>query len=72
VETALIIIQILISMILSLLIFFQARSGGLGSAFGGGSAIIKTRRGVDKLMFNTTIVVAFLFLFISLINVAIK
>jgi preprotein translocase subunit SecG len=42
----------------------QARGSGLGSLFGGsdGGGITKTRRGLEKTLFQITVVLAFLFI----------
>ncbi len=64
------IVQIIISVALIILILMQTKSGGLGSLFGGSdSSIYRTRRGVEKTLFNLTIVVAVLFFVVALINV---
>ena len=47
--------------LMSLLILLQARGASLGAGFGGSSEIHTTRRGVDKSLHQTTIVVAILF-----------
>lgn len=67
----LLILQVVFSLLLAVFILLQARGGGLGSAFGGSATITHTRRGVDKLLFNLTIFLSFLFLLISLLNVAV-
>jgi len=62
---ALQIIQIIISVALVIVIILQARGQGLGSLFGGGDAgmgITKTRRGLEKTLFQITIILAMLFL----------
>ena len=55
-------------------ILLQARGAGLGSVVGGSSAgtVFKTRRGVEKLIFNLTIVFVILFAAISLLSSLIK
>ena len=63
--------QIVISVVLIICILLQARGAGLGSVFGGTGTVFKTRRGIDKLLFNTTIVFAVLFTLISFIAAAI-
>jgi preprotein translocase subunit SecG len=45
-------------------------SGSLGSMFGGGSDIYRTRRGIEKTLFNVTFLLAGLFMFTALITVA--
>ncbi|MCB9438612.1 MAG: preprotein translocase subunit SecG [Anaerolineales bacterium] len=56
-EEALQVIQIIISVGLIALIILQAGGAGLGNLFGGtsGGAIQKTRRGLEKTLFQMTI-----------------
>ncbi|HZC04056.1 MAG TPA: preprotein translocase subunit SecG, partial [Ktedonobacterales bacterium] len=60
------IVQIIIAVALTVAILLQARGAGLGSVFGGTGAVFKTRRGIDRLLFRTTIVLAVLFGVLSL------
>ena len=60
--------QIVISVVLIGVILLQTRNSGLGSSFGGDS-IYKTRRGLDRTLFQMTIVLAILFGLISLASV---
>jgi preprotein translocase subunit SecG len=66
------IIQIVLSTAVIAFILLQVRSAGLGSAFGGTSAgsVFKTRRGVERLVFNITIVFIVLFSLISILSAA--
>lgn len=64
-SNALQIIQVIISLALIIVIILQARGQGLGSLFGGsdaGMGITKTRRGLEKTLFQITIILAALFL----------
>jgi len=64
-KTALQIIQILISVALIAVIILQAKDADIGNLFGGGDAgmgVTKTRRGLEKTLFQITIVLAALFL----------
>ncbi len=63
--------QIIVSIALMISILLQARGASLGSVFGGTGAVFKTRRGIDKLLFNSTIVFALLFTLLSFIAAAI-
>lgn len=67
---ALEIIQIILAIAVILFILLQARGAGLGSIFGGSSAgsVFKTRRGVERLIFNITIIFVVLFALVSLIS----
>ncbi|NPV67902.1 MAG: preprotein translocase subunit SecG [Anaerolineae bacterium] len=70
-KTALQIVQIIISVALIVLIILQAKGSGLGSLFGGeGGAITKTRRGLEKTLFQLTIGLAVAFLTIAIVTVA--
>lgn len=55
------IIQIIISALLIGAILLQARGSGLSSVFGGESTFYHTRRGMEKIIFWTTIILAILF-----------
>lgn len=64
------VVQIIISIALIVLILLQARGSGLGGIFGGtDSSVYRTRRGVEKTLFNLTIAVAVAFFLVALINV---
>ena len=61
--------QIIISVALMVVILMQTKSsGGLGGIFGGDGSLFRTRRGVEKTLFNFTIVLAFAFLLVSLLS----
>jgi preprotein translocase subunit SecG len=66
---ALRVIQIILSVAVILFILLQARSAGLGSIFGGTSAgsVFKTRRGVERLIFNLTVAFVVLFALVSVV-----
>lgn len=66
------IIQIILSVAVIVFILLQARGAGLGSAFGGSSAgsVFKTRRGVERLVFNLTIIFIVLFCLVSVLSAA--
>jgi preprotein translocase subunit SecG len=62
--------QILIAIMLTLVILLQAKGSGIGTALGGGtSSSFRTRRGVEKTLFQLTIVLAIIFLIVSAISV---
>ena len=56
-------IQIILAVVLVGLVLMQYSEAGAGSAFGGGdiSSGVRTRRGPEKVVFYTTILVAILF-----------
>lgn len=63
------VIQIAVSVALIILILIQAKGVGLGRAWGGGGEFYKSRRGVEKVIFNATIGLCSLFLIISVLNI---
>ena len=64
------IIQIIISIALIAIILAQAKGqGGLGGIFGGDSTVYRTRRGVERTLFNVTVGLAVAFFAISLVSV---
>jgi protein translocase SecG subunit len=67
--TILPIIQIILSVTLVVAILLQTSSAGIGGAFGGGDGDVgnHSRRGFEKLLFRSTIVIAIAFALISFI-----
>lgn len=58
---------ILISVLLTLVLLLQSKGSGVGTALGGGSGgSFRTRRGVEKSLFQLTIVLAIVFLAVSI------
>jgi preprotein translocase subunit SecG len=65
--------QIVISVAMTIAVLLQIRSGGLGSVFGGSdSAVYRTRRGIERLLFNITIGLTIAFFVITILNVIIS
>lgn len=64
--------SIIVSILLVGLILLQVRGGGLGSLLGGdpGSSINRTRRGLEKTLYQVTIGLAIAFIAISIISFA--
>lgn len=61
--------QIFVSLSLTVMILLQTPGrGGLGSIFGGGGEFYRSKRGMEKLVFYLTIILATLFLVSSLLN----
>ena len=68
------IVQIILCVAVIIFILLQVRGAGLGSAFGGTSAgsVFKTRRGVERLIFNLTIVFVVLFAVVSVTSALLR
>ncbi len=72
---ALQVIQIILSVAMVVVIILQARGLGLGSLFGGGDAgmgITKTRRGLERTLFQITIILGALFLLNAVIQLMLQ
>lgn len=67
----LVILQIVLAALLIGSILLQNRGAGLGSAWGGSGEMYGTRRGVEKLLFRATIVIAILFFLVSLLSLVV-
>lgn len=64
--------QIIISVALVVVILMQTKSsGGLGGIFGGDGSVFRTRRGVERTLFNFTIVLSVAFLAVSLLSASV-
>ena len=65
----LIIVQIIVSVLLVGAIIIQTKGTGFGRSFGAGSQSF-TRRGLEKLVFRATFVLAGLFILVSILQLA--
>ena len=58
--------QLIVSVALVLSILLQSRGSGLGGTFGGDSAVYRSRRGIERRLWQFTIVLIALFSLFSL------
>ena len=66
-NTAVSIAMILISVVLILVILMQSKGSGFSGAFGGSSSsIYRTRRGLEKTLYQFTIAVAIVFVLVAI------
>lgn len=67
------IIQVIVSIILIIAILMQERSSGVAGLFGGGDSggFYQTRRGLEKIIFITTIVLIAVFAGLSILHLII-
>lgn len=72
VKTYLYIIQIILSIAVMALVLLQAKGSGLSGVFGGDGGVYKTRRGIERTLFNVTIGVSIAFFTISVISVLVN
>ncbi|UCC16119.1 MAG: preprotein translocase subunit SecG [Dehalococcoidales bacterium] len=66
-NTYLSIAQIVLSVALVLAIMLQVKGGGLGGIFGQADSVYRTRRGIERTLFQITIVLAVIFIIISIV-----
>lgn len=60
--------QIVLAVLLVAAILLQARGTGVGAVFGGGGNVYRTKRGVEKKLFQLTILISILFFGVALAN----
>jgi len=58
--------QVVVAILLMAAILMQNRGAGLGGVFGGSGGVYLTKRGLEKKLFITTIVLAVIFILLSL------
>lgn len=63
------VVEIIISVVLIMVILLQTRGSGFSATFSSDSSIYRSRRGVEKTLFNFTIALAVLFIAISILSV---
>jgi len=64
--------QIAVSILIVLLILLQERSSGISGLFGGGGeSVYQTRRGMEKMLFYTTVIAIIVFAGLALLNLLI-
>ncbi len=64
--------QLVISIVLVIVVLMQTRGGDIGAAFGaggGGGSSFRTRRGLEKTLFQLTIILAVVFVAMSAVSV---
>ncbi len=67
-KTPLLVAQIVVALALILSVLLQVRGGGLGGIFGQAESVYRTKRGVEKTLFQLTIVLVVLFVVISVVT----
>lgn len=61
VHTILTIINLVTAVLLIIAILLQQKGAGMGAAFGGSGSVYTTRRGLDRTLFQATIVLSVVF-----------
>jgi len=67
-ETYLHVAQIVVAVALILIVLIQVRGGGLGGIFGQADTVYRTKRGVEKTLFQLTIALVVIFIVLSIVS----
>lgn len=70
-DRALQVVSIIVSVLLVIVILLQVKGSGLGNLLGGGEGggITRTRRGLERTLFQVTVGLAVIFLMVSILSV---
>ena len=64
--------QIIVAVALILVSLLQVRGGGLGGIFGQADTVYRTKRGVEKTLFQLTIVLVVIFVALAVVSLRIN
>jgi preprotein translocase subunit SecG len=66
--------QIVLAIVIIVLVLLQSKDAGMSNMFGGGGdmGVYKTRRGVEKTLYNATIVIGTVFMLLCLVTVIVS
>ncbi len=70
-ETYLYVAQIVVAVALIMIVLLQVRGGGLGGIFGQADTVYRTKRGVEKTLFQLTIALVIIFIILSILSLRI-
>ena len=70
-ENYLYVAQIVVAVALILVALLQVRGGGLGGIFGQADTVYRTKRGVEKTLFQLTIALVVIFVILSIVSLRI-
>ena len=67
-QTYLYVAQIVVAVAVVLIVLLQVRGGGLGGIFGQADTVYRTKRGVEKTLFQLTIALVVIFVVLSVVS----
>jgi preprotein translocase subunit SecG len=70
--TYLYIAQIIVAVALIMVSLLQVRGGGLGGIFGQADTVYRTKRGVEKTLFQLTIALVIIFVALSIVSLRVN
>ena len=71
-QTCINVAQIVLAVALILAILFQVRGGGLGGIFGQPDTVYRTKRGVERTLFQITVALIVLFIVVSIVSLKVS
>ncbi len=71
-KNLLLVLNIALSILIVVFILIQGKGAGLGSAWGGGGEFFQTRRGIEKVTLNLTVIFIVIFFIVSMVNLFVK
>jgi len=71
-QTYLNIAQIIVAVVLTAVLLLQVRGGGLGGIFGQADTTYRTRRGLERTLFQFTIALTVVFLALAIANLRLR
>ncbi|MGI6103638.1 MAG: preprotein translocase subunit SecG [Patescibacteria group bacterium] len=66
------VVQVVWAVLLMAAILMQQRGTGLGGAFGGTGSVYRSKRGLERTLFRSTIVLAGLFVLTAILNILVR
>ena len=66
------VLQIVVSALLVVCVLLQVKGSGFGAALGGisGGSVYRTKRGLERTLFQATIILVVVFIFVSFLSVS--
>lgn len=71
-QTYLNVAQIVLSLAIIMVVMLQVKGGGLGGIFGQPDTVFRTKRGLEKTLFQLTIILMVLFVTISILSLRVS
>ena len=68
-QTVFNVIQMVLSVALIMVIMLQVRGGGLGGIFGQADTVFRTKRGLERRLFQLTIILIVLFVIVAIVTI---
>ena len=71
-QTYLNVAQIVLSLAVIMVVMLQVKGGGLGGIFGQPDTVFRTKRGLEKTLFQLTIILMVIFVILSIISLRVS